>query len=436
MPQSPKYGGIGSNLMNNQNSTSNPSSQIDFEKLFLLIAKNLKVLLLIAGFSFIVTGIINYFILTPKYKSVAVLTPRFESSPGKFGALSSYLSGGGSTIGQLIGLGNNETDLIQYQNILKTRQLRSNIARDIQLWKRVHPNKKPINPLFAEAEAVGFLAKYTVITHGPGILSVEFDSTDPQLAYDVAHEYITRLQSYLTNHVVTRAKAAELFIKDQIAETEKSLAAAEKTYIELQSTAGVVELSAQTTLSLNTAAQLRSELIQKNMELALYKNILKDSRKVSHLRQERDQIQSQLNGLIKGDSKVGSGRKKSKASKNTDILTPLSKVPDLQIKFADVKREYLTEVKLLDLLREQYELARINSKRNESMFDMIDPPTVPLGPYSPKKLLNTLIGGFFGFLIGIFAILIIDKFRNFQRMPKRLLRIVKSSDDDQKIQIA
>lgn len=68
--------------------------------------------------------------------------------------------------------------------------------------------------------------------------------------------------------------------------------------------------------------------------------------------------------------------------------------PQLQLEQARLEREVLTQSELYSLLVRQYEMARIEEKRDTPTFSVVDPPRPPARKYRPRTSLNALIAFF------------------------------------------
>lgn len=67
--------------------------------------------------------------------------------------------------------------------------------------------------------------------------------------------------------------------------------------------------------------------------------------------------------------------------------------PQLLLEQARLEREVGARSELYQLTARQYELARIEEKRDTPTFSVIDPAVPPVRKYRPQVILNTLIGG-------------------------------------------
>lgn len=399
---------------NNEHSFYTSDDEIDLRAVLRLLFQNYK-LILGTAFSFAVVGaLISLFILKPIYESTAViLSTRDQSLAGRFSSMF-----GNSSISQLLRFSGINQEVTQYYEILKSKTLANEVIETLDLIKLMEVEVDEGDPLGHEkaqywlAEELG---KKVQLSMEGDILRLSYRNQNPELAHQIVAAYLSKLRKFVQKNTATVARSTQEFIEERLNEVESQLKVAEEKYLALQNTKGVVELPSQLGLTLNTASHLRSQLIEKEMEIELYKNIMKDSSEIQRLESEKAQIQAQLSRLIQGNQK-------NKSNNKVEVFTPLSEGASLTFQFANAERDYLMYVKLSDILRQQLELARIETKKQEPSFQIIDPPIVPLLPVGPNKKLITILSFLFGLLVSCTIIIFAS---NAPNLPSRVFRIVK-----------
>jgi uncharacterized protein involved in exopolysaccharide biosynthesis len=87
---------------------------------------------------------------------------------------------------------------------------------------------------------------------------------------------------------------------------------------------------------------------------------------------------------------------------------------DAQI--ARVKREYQAQAMVLETLYQQREVAAIESKREEQMFVIIDPPSKNIKPALPRPLNNLVYGALLGGLVALGITWLLSRWGNMQML--------------------
>ncbi len=399
---------------NPSQSLVNEAGEVNFARVWSVLTSNYRAILFFSLAVAAVTGVVNKFFIPSYFRSSAMLVPRADRSSDSSNMFKSVLgAAGGAPLGQILSDSKSNVELVQFENILKSRRLATQVGDQIDFKALVGMDRRL--PEAAYGDFVhAWMGKRLKLKGDKNSLVLSFEYTDPQLAATILKAYITGLEGFLQNSTNTRAKAAENFVKGRLEEATADLKSLEANYVELQKSAGVLEINSQASLSVSAAAQLRTQLIEKEMEIDLNKSIFKDEFQLKRLYAERDQIKAQLDKLYSGKGKRG------------DVLKPISNLPDLTSSFANVQSEYLTQKTVVDFLRQQYEMAQIESKRNESMFQVVDEPFVPYFRAGPNTRDNTIIAFVSSFLFACLFVLIVHRFKDSYSLPKPLLRIIKT----------
>jgi capsule polysaccharide export protein KpsE/RkpR len=392
----------------------NESGEVNFARVWSILASNYRAILFFSLSVAAVTGVVNKFFIPSYFRSSAMIVPRADRSSDSSNMFKSVMgAAGGAPLGQILSDSKSNVELVQFENILKSRRLAIQVGDHINFKELVGMDRRL--PEAAYGDFVhAWLGKRLKLKGDKNSLMLGFEHTDAQLAATILKAYISGLESFLQTSTNTRAKAAESFIKGRLEEATANLKTLEANYVELQKSAGVLEINSQASLTVSAAAQLRTQLMQKEMEIDLNRGLFKDDSQLKRLYAERDQIKAQLDKLYTGKGKRG------------DVLKPMSNLPDLTSSFANVQSEYLAQKAVTDFLRQQYEMAQIEAKRTESMFQIVDEPFVPYFRAGPDTKGNTLIAFAVSVLFACLFILIVHRFKDSQSLPRPLLRIIKT----------
>jgi len=383
---------------NSQLKTSN--RDLELAEILSIWTKNWKLLALSAlGFG-VIAGAVSFFFFKRVYRSQATV---FIGSPGSSGIGGLAALAGNSGLGSLLNFGGADTNKDRMIAVLQSDQIIFSVIDDLDLMSVYQPEDAKGSEL---AKAVGrellkvLVHDNTDIDSDGSVVKVSFRGPTPELAASVVGAYLENLKVFLSESLVTKAKRTEDFIKDRLSEAEKGLEDAKNKYIALQTNKGVIRLSSQAGLALKTASELQARLIEKDIELELYRDILKDSSEVERLAFEKKEIQRQIKLLVDGgqvDHLPSKPGQKTKARVN--LMTPLRKIPNLEAEFAEAQAELSGQKLLVDSLRIQYEGARIETKRDEPSFEIIDLPRPIIIPDGPSHKLNVIFGMLAGLLI-------------------------------------
>ncbi|PIR22616.1 MAG: hypothetical protein COV44_07040 [Deltaproteobacteria bacterium CG11_big_fil_rev_8_21_14_0_20_45_16] len=376
-------------------------SDLELATILSLWAKNWKLLAGSALVFGVIAGAVSFFFIDRVYKSQAtifVASPTSSSRGGLAGLASS------SGLEGLLSLGT-DTNKDRMIAVLQSDHILFSVIHDLDLMAVYRPEdlkgSDKTRAIGRELLKVKIRDNTDIDSEGSAI-RLSFRGPTPELSSKVVSTYLDNLRTFLSESLVTKSKRTEDFIHDRLSEAETGFEGAKNNYISLQKSKGVVRLSSQAGLALKTASELQARMIEKDIELELYRDILKDSSEVDRLESEKREIQKQITRLIEGnqlDLPIRGSGKRVKA--RVDLLTPLQKIPNLEAEFASAQAELSGQKLLVDSLRLQYEAARIETKRGEPSFEIIDSPRPVIVPDGPSHKLNATMGMIIGFILAV-----------------------------------
>lgn len=395
--------------------------EIDLKVLVTGILRNYKVLLLTAFAFAFVAAFLSRYVLTKKYESYALILPSDRQENSASSALQGMASSMGLT--QFLGQGTATDSLARYGVILRSRSILEMAAANPAISEKLL-EKKQIDPLASEADRIlqgaSYMGQGAFFDSEDQVIRVRFRDPDPVFAKLATSALLESLQKFLDSTMVARAKSTENFVAERLIEAEETLKEIETASLAMQKSEGVVQFPSQSSLAISSAANLRSQLMEKDLEINMYKEILKNSSEVKRLESERRQISSQIEKLMSGESKNLANKNGVKA---VDIFTPIRNIPSLGMEIARSERGYLSQVKVVELLRQQLEISKIETKKSEPSFQVIDPPILSRVPTSPKLSLNVLLGFFLGLSLATLFVVFFTQFST-TKLPKSFSKIV------------
>lgn len=245
-----------------------------------------------------VTFLVCKFAVKERYTSQALIMAQSNSAAGRLENALGGLSGS-------LGLSGQGEQGRHFEEVLKSRQLASAVTEEDQIKSYLIGGTHQNNLDAREWAAVKVFRDRIQLKRQGDFIRILFWAHNPDHSLEILKKTIGHLEEHFRNHVVTRAKNTELFVKERLEEAKKNLADAEKGF-------------------------------------------------------------------------VASGKNKS---------------------LRDAEREYQLQSGLVDLLSREYELAQVETKKNDVLFQTIDPPVKPLYPSFPKTKLATVAA----FIIALFV---------------------------------
>ncbi|ALV08483.1 Wzz/FepE/Etk N-terminal domain-containing protein [Roseateles depolymerans] len=238
-------------------------------------------------------------------------------------------------------------------------------------------------------EARNFLRKSARIELGKkdGLISVEVDSKDPQLAADIANQYVEELRHMTANLSLTEAQQRRAFFEEQLKNSKEQLARAQQ---ELQTVGfNPGALKTEPRAAADNYARVKAELTAAEVRLQSLRRSLTDTA-------PEVQQQSAIIGALRSELN------RLEASSSTNASDYIGKY-----------REFKYQESLFELFSKQYELARLDESREGFLIQVIDPAIKPEYKSKPKRAQIALVTAFATGL-ALCAFLILRQSRRFK----------------------
>lgn len=355
-----------------------------FNEIFRVIIINYKKILSATIIGSVLLFVILFFAFPLTFEArVSILPPENKSGTG-LGALlqgsdfSSLVSQPGGANAQL------------YAEILKSRIAAEYVVKKMNLMAFLQAKSfdAAVNKLSlmltTEVTKEGIIKlSVPVTTSWFGGLSSEKDSIRI-LSAELSNTYAEALDYINRDKLASKSKKARIYIEEQITITKTKLDSAEKELMEFQQVNKTVSLSDQLKVSIETAAKLKGEIINTEINLGmLSQNLNENSSTVLGLKTKLEELKQQYNKI---------------ESRSNDFLVAFKDAPELGLKLSSIYREVriLNEVYLL--LQQQYYKEKIQENRDLPTVEILDKAIPPLNKSAPKVVFSTVFGGIFIFL--------------------------------------
>jgi len=350
-------------------------------------------LLLINSLAAAILTLIVMLHLPDWYKaSTSILPP--EQDSGTISFASGLLSSGlGSILG---GAG------MTLPGMATPSDLYASIARSRAVCKAVisKHNLMEIFDARFEQDAIDELLIRTSITVQPeGIIVIDYTDTDRERAAAVANSFVDELNRVNRENLASKARAVREFVEQRLVETIKDLALSEERYKDFQKAHFAISLDEQVKAAIEGIAELRGQLMIAEIEFG----VMKKSLSPEHLRYKEQQykvqqIKEQLvkleGGNVAGDSSM--------------LNLSMSETPDLALDLARLTRDLKIQETIFELLKQQYEQARIQELKDTPTIQVLDTADVPQIKSRPKRVMMAATGGVLSFGMTLLFVLALE----------------------------
>jgi tyrosine-protein kinase Etk/Wzc len=358
-------------------------------RLLEIIALRIKFIILFVFFVTLISIVISLF-LPRWYQATALLLPPRESgfNPGWSGNDDSY----SVTSGLRLPIMATPSDI--YARILESRQLAERVIAVNDLHKYYG--------IDSIGEAVKIAARRSSFNVTPeGLLEISYIDKDAAMASKIANAYADELAKMTRELSSSRARVTREFIAGRLVAVAHDLDSARNAMREFQDQYKAIDLDKQTELAIESAVGLKVNLANSEIELNVKEQTLSDTHPdVIGLRRRINEIKKQIRALEFG------------GSDSTYLNLPISEIPALKVRYAEIIGRLKVSETLYKILSEQYEQAKIAEKAvtpTVSILDRAYPPDLAIKPQKRKIVIFTFV---ISLIFALFLILILNYLKN------------------------
>jgi capsule polysaccharide export protein KpsE/RkpR len=313
----------------------------------------------------------------PKYESTAQIMPPDSGNSG-LASIVPALSKSPGLIGMAGDLMGMKSTGAVFAKVLESRTVEDHLIERFDLRKKYG--------LDYWEDTRKKLTSRTVVAEDKksGVISISVRDRDAALATELTNAYVEELGLVMAKVSTSAARRERIFIEQRLAEENKSLQDAEQQFSQFASSNMALNVPEQTRVMVEASARLQGELIATRAQL----EGLKQTYTEENIRVRS--VQAHVNELERELAKLNSGRV-SNVQDPTSPYPSVKNLPLLGVKWADLFRNSKIRETVVELLTQQYEMARIQEAKEIPSVKVLDPASTP-EKKSPSWLL-ILLGG-------------------------------------------
>lgn len=379
-----------------------PDDEISLLDVLIVLAKR-KWLLAKVTAVFGIIGLVIALVLPKQYTATSTVMPPKESNSlssmleSQLGGLGGLVSLAGGAAGSLL---KNPND--QYVAMFKSQTVEDATIRQFGLQNEYHQK------LLSRARK-SFAHHFKVVgSTKDGFLHVSVTDRSPKRAAEMANGWVDQFRKLSQRLAVGAASQRRAFFDTQLDQAKTNLTNAEEALKAVQEKTGVLQLSAQTQVLIESAAVLRAQIVAKQVQLqALQTFATNQNAQVVETEEELASLRAQMARL------GGSG-----AASGAGLVLPRGQVPQVGLEYVRKVREVKYRQTLFEILARQAELAKLDEAKRGALIQVVDPALVPDHKSSPHRALIVIIAVIVGFIIAAFVALFSAGIERMRRDPE------------------
>ena len=254
-----------------------------------------------------------------------------------------------------------------------------------------------------------------------GIITVEAFAGDRQLAADIANLMVSTLDQFNRRLQNQKGKEFSSFLEKRLAETDSALGVAQNVMKNFQENHRAVSLELQSEALITNLAQQKAQLTSSEIQLEILKKTLYPNHpELVKKQMEVGEIRSKLKSMEEGATNVAD-------STLSALDIPLSRVPDLSLQFAVLKRNLKIQELTYELLSQQLEMARLQERRDTPTLMVLDHARPAEQAVKPQKRLIVLAALFLTFVCSAGIVVAEEIVRRRREEGSEVLRTLETS---------
>lgn len=290
------------------------------------------------------------FLIPPVFTAKTVILPPQQQQGGAAAALASLgalagLAGGGS---------GPKNQIDQYVALFQSANVSDRIIKEFDLIK--------VYDVQDILEARKLLGENARIYAGKkdGLINIEIDDEVPERSASMANAYVGAFRALNASLAISEAQQRRAFFEEQLANSKKSLTAAQ---VALQGSGfNASALKAEPQAEAENFARLRAEITSSELRLQSLRQSMLDSAP------EVQTLKAQLAHLRREQVEMGTN---SRPTETADYISRF--------------REFKYQETLFQLLAQQFEMAKVDESRDGALVQVVDAALPPTKKSKPKR---------------------------------------------------
>jgi len=357
--------------------------------LYILVLNRGRIIL----FTFIVSALVaGLSLIMPKsYTSTAVfMIPAEDSMFGLSGLQGLSSLGSWGMIGE-------SPEILRIKAIFDSRLLREKIIRKYHLKERWR-NK------YFEETLIGLERRVKIEIKPEGTIAVSMEMETPwlpndeddaearRLAAEIANDFIDQMDIINKEKRTEKARDTRIFIENRLSQNIEDIKSLEDSTRSFGEKYNLINIESQTMAAVEAAANLRSEIIQTEILLYIYKHTLTpDHPNVKDAELKLEALKRQAETFRDEDLR--------QQSELAQIFPNFNKAPDIGIKYLALVREMKVQELVYEFLMQQYEQAKLQETKDTPTIQLLDSAVERELRTRPKRKLLVIFAFFMTFFV-------------------------------------
>jgi len=251
-------------------------------------------------------------------------------------------------------------------------------------------------------------------------VSIAYEDREPQFAADVVNRMVELLDLRFSAVGINREARKRDMLQEKLVDIEKDIIELEEEIQAFQRRYGTIDPQTYAREHITILAEMRARLIAKEIEANTYAQLTRiDDPVAARMRAEREQLEQTIADM---ERLYFGGTASSSNSSSPETEFSEADIPELAVRFGRMERELLVQSKIYEVLRQQYEVARLSAEGEELIFQILEVADVPVLKSGPSRSVLCIVVTFAAFFLSVVLVFVLNAIRNVRSDPNAIKR--------------
>ncbi len=243
-------------------------------------------------------------------------------------------------------------------------------------------------------------------------IAISFEDYDPVFAAQVVNRMVELLDQRFSTIGGNRNITRKNLLEGKLADVSAEMSRLEALIQDFQEKHGVLTVEELAVEQVTILAELRSQMILKEMEIKTYSDFSKiEDLAIKRLKAERDSLLRMIKEVEHGFSSY------------ERVMPPKKELPELALEFAHLTRDLIVQEKIYEILTQQYEITKLSVEAEEPIFQILELAEIPDKKSGPSRSMICIVTVFVAFFLSIITAFILNAAKNIKNDPEKLKRL-------------
>ena len=246
------------------------------------------------------------------------------------------------------------------------------------------------------------------------ILSISYQDWEPVFSQKVVNRVVELLDDRFASIGVNRNLNQKSLLEEKLVTVNTEIFGLEAEVKAFQEEYGVLNLEQLATIQVSSLAELKSQLILKELEIKTYTQFSRiDDPVINRMKSERNNLETFIRQIEQGEDQNG----------YSQTGPSMKELPSLALEFSHMQRELLVQAEIYKILTQEYEMIKLKVEGEGPIFQVVELGGVADKKSEPSRGMICVVVTIAAFFMAVIAVFIHNAWVNIKNDPKRMSKL-------------